>query len=382
MSTDLRKTVQRAEAWLCKQALPLWANRGFDAEAGAFEEQLSFAGEPVTTVPRRVMVQARQISVYASASLSGRFGAGRELALTAMRRAIATYHQADGKPGWIFSIDRAGRVLDDKRDLYAHAFVLFALAWVMRLEAAPEFAAAVDATLAVTDDEFADPTHGGYWDCLPRPDALRRQNPHMHLFEAYVALFETTGRPDVLERARTLRNLAVTRFIDMNSGALREYFLEDWRVHPAPGAGSVEPGHLFEWAWLLRRWQAVSGEDQSEIVECLLRLAISAGLDASKGRIVDEIREDGEVCRATSRSWPHAEALKSLSAEIAAGRDDYASAAQAILLRLLDVYCRSDLNGGWIDHVDNTDRALSAIVPASSLYHLYFGMTAVYWRVS
>lgn len=380
MPDDLSALTSRAETWLREAALPLWATRGFDARAGLFEEQLSFDGAPVLTVPRRVMVQCRQIAVFASAGLSGRFAGGGALATSTMQRVIERFHEADGRPGWVFSIDREGRVAEGKRDLYAHAFVLFALACVMRVERDPVFEAAVEATLRFLDDEFAGSSHGGFWDCLPRPDALRRQNPHMHLFEALIALFETTGRADVLTRVRRLRDLAVARFLDPATGALREYFSDDWRVHPAPGAGSVEPGHLFEWAWLLRRWQIVSGEDQAGPVGALLGLARRAGLDAATGRIVDEIGEDGVLRRASSRSWPHAEALKALTTEAAlsgSAPDPAITAITAILTRLLTVYCRPELGGGWIDHVDEGDRPISTVMPASTLYHLYFGITSV-----
>ncbi len=377
MAGDLETAMGRAETWLRRAALPLWATRGFDAATGLFEEQLSFAAEPVVTVPRRVMVQCRQIAVFAAAEGSGRFPGGGALATATMRRVIERYHGVDGRPGWVFSIDRDGRPVDTRRDLYAHAFVLFALAGVLRLGRDPVFEAAVDATLAHLDDAFADPRHGGYWDALPRPDGCRRQNPHMHLFEALIALHETTGREDCLVRGRALRDLAVGRFLDSTTGALREVFEEDWRVHPVAGEGSVEPGHLFEWAWLLRRWQFASGDDQSAPVAALLRLARGRGLDGRTGRIVDEIGEDGRLRRASSRSWPHAEALKALTTEATLSAKPVVPEVSAILTRLLDVYCRSDLAGGWVDHVDEADRPLSSVMPASTLYHIYHGIVSV-----
>lgn len=377
MTIELKTEARRAEDWLRGAALPLWSTRGFDAADGLFEEQLSFTGEPVRTLPRRVMVQCRQISVFAAAELSGRFPGGGALATSTMRQVIARYHATDGRPGWVFSIDREGRPVDGKRDLYAHAFVLFALAYALRIERDPAFETAVEATLEVLDTAFADPLHGGFWDCLPRPDALRRQNPHMHLFEALIALHETGVRADVSARARALCDLATTRFLDLEAGALREYYGDDWRVHPAPGEGSVEPGHLFEWAWLLRRWQAVGGEDQSAPVGALLRLAVERGLDPIRGRIVDEIGEDGRTRSAASRSWPHAEALKALTTEASLGARAPDPAVAAILARLLDHYCRSELGGGWIDHLDEAERPISKAMPASSLYHLYFGLTSV-----
>lgn len=374
--TELQEIAARSARWLDESALPLWASRGFDASRGAFEEQLDFSGAPIVSAPRRVMVQARQIAVYSAAALSGRYPAGNALALRAARSMIETYLAVDGAAGWVFAADRDGRVVDARRDLYAHAFVLFALAWAMRLDRDPKFEAAATATLAMLDGPFADPAHGGYWDCLPRADDLRRQNPHMHLFEAFIAFYETTGRAELLERCRSLCALALSRFFDPATGALREVFDNQWTVYPRPGAGSVEPGHLYEWAWLLRRFEAIGGQVENGAVGALMALASRAGFDATRDRVVDEIGEDGALRAASSRAWPHAEALKALAEEVAHGGGDASPAIGAILTRLQGVYCRAELNGGWVDHVDAQDRPISKAMPASTLYHLYFGISA------
>jgi mannose-6-phosphate isomerase len=367
----------RSERWLVESALPLWASAGFDAGRAMFQERLDFDRAPIASAPRRLMVQARQISVYAAASLSGRFPGGADLALRGARTMIATFLEKDGEPGWAFSVDRDGRLIDRKRDLYAHAFVLFALAWVSRLENSGSFAVAIDKTLAFVDRAFADPVNGGCWDCLPRSDALRRQNPHMHLFEAYVVLYETTGRADVLRRCRALRDLALARFYDPATGVLREIFDNDWKVHPAPGQGSVEPGHLFEWAWLLRQYERVSGHKQDEAVSALISMARRCGLSAADGRIINEIDEIGVVRDSASRCWPHTEALKALAEEALRGDPTCLSDMGRIAGRLLDRYCPDRLAGGWIDFLDEQDRPASQSMPASSFYHIYFGLDAL-----
>lgn len=322
------------------------------------------------------MVQARQISVFSAATLTGRFN-GAEIALIAVQNMIARYESADGRPGWVFSIDREAGALNSVRDLYAHAFVLFALAWAIRLEQRQAFFDAADRTLQFLDAQLSDPTAGGFWDSLPRLDNLRRQNPHMHLFEAFIALYEATGDPKFLERGRKLRNLAVERFLSANDGALREFFFDDWTVSPANGQGSVEPGHLFEWSWLLHQYQSASGEEQSESIAAMMRLARQSGLDEATGRIVDEIAEDGSIIAYTSRSWPHAEALKALTtiASDHGGGGDLAVAM--ILRRLMTRYCPPSLKGGWHDQMDADDNPIRPNIPASTLYHLYFGITAV-----
>ena len=49
------------------------------------------------------------------------------------------------------------------------------------------------------------------------------------------------------------RDLCIEKFIDPASGALREFFAADWS--PALGVeGQIQPGHHYEWAFLLDRW--------------------------------------------------------------------------------------------------------------------------------
>jgi mannose/cellobiose epimerase-like protein (N-acyl-D-glucosamine 2-epimerase family) len=241
----LSDAIAYSSRWLREFALPLWASSGFDERRDAFEEQLEFSGAPVAGVARRLMVQARQVSVFAAAALSGVYSDGAIMSLRAVRSMIDTYFESDGAPGWTFSADQLGRLVDVKRDLYAHAFAIFAIAWAMRLERDRRFENVLARTLGFLDHSFTDRASGGYWDCLPRPDSLRRQNPHMHLFEALLTLYETTRRDDVLERCHNLHQLALSRFFDAGTGAMREYFNNKWIVHPAVGAGSVEPGHSF-----------------------------------------------------------------------------------------------------------------------------------------
>ena len=52
----------RVHDWLFGQALPLWATAGID-DQDRFFEKLDFDGRPVTGVPRRTRVQARQTYV-------------------------------------------------------------------------------------------------------------------------------------------------------------------------------------------------------------------------------------------------------------------------------------------------------------------------------
>ena len=78
----LAERLARFKRWMVRDALPLWGGIGFDAGTAMFEERLGFDAVPDRAAPRRLMVQARQVSVFATATRLGWF-AGRELALAA-----------------------------------------------------------------------------------------------------------------------------------------------------------------------------------------------------------------------------------------------------------------------------------------------------------
>ena len=167
--------LDRWRAWTVRQALPLWTGRGFAAQMRLFEEALTFSGEPVETVPLRLMVQCRQIAVLCLAERHGWMQGAADHAAAAGRVVAERYFEADGRPGWVFAIDRSGRPARTERDLYAHAFALFALAHLTAAGEGSWCAPLIAATLRFLDAQMADPIGGGYLTCLPA--AERRAAP-------------------------------------------------------------------------------------------------------------------------------------------------------------------------------------------------------------
>src|SRR5262249_19171182 len=148
---------------------------------------------------------------------------------------------------------------------YDHAFVLFACAWFFRATGDASAIQLADATWNVMQRHLADAQYGGFQEQYApgasEPKLPRRQNPHMHLLEALLALNAATHEKNWLRRAGALIDLFKTRFTDSTTGALAEYFGPDWS--PAPGSeGRLrEPGHQFEWVWLLFEYVRASHDD-------------------------------------------------------------------------------------------------------------------------
>jgi mannose/cellobiose epimerase-like protein (N-acyl-D-glucosamine 2-epimerase family) len=366
---DAQSSVARLKRWVVEEALPLWGETGFDAARGSFVERLTFEGSPLLSTPRRAMVQARQIYVFSHAALLGWHPEGGIAALEAAHKFIDRYHGVDGQHGWIFSIHPDGAVHDAKRDFYAHSFALFGLAWAYKLSPEPRFLAAALKTLSVLDQYFESP-NGGYHTDLPADASKREQNPHMHLFEAMLAWFEATGREMFLARAAELYGMMAARFFQHRTGVLAEYFDGSWNPRAGIAGRICEPGHHFEWSWLLRRYAGLAGRTDSPVARALKAFGDRHGFDA-EGFIVDELLDDGRVHKTSRRCWPHTEAVKAEVAAAEAGDEKAGARAARTINRLLAVFLGRPVAGGWIDHFDAKGAPLVDTMPASTLYHVF-----------
>lgn len=373
---DARANANAAEAdivaalkrWTVDTALPLWATIGVCDTIGGFHERLHLDGTPDRQAIRRTRVQARQIYVYAHAFALGWYPQGLQVALRGLEFLLERCRSPDGAPGFVHAVLPDGGVGDPLRDLYDHAFILLALAWLARASGDAQVSALVDQTLAFVDERLS-AGDGTFLEGIP-PSEPRRQNPHMHLFEAMLSLHAAIGHPQALDRAAVLRGLLATRFADPETGALREFFRNDWQPWPAPQGNILEPGHHAEWAWLLRTHERLTGLAPDPRASALLDRAMATA-QPETGFLPDEVDVDGAILRASRRCWPQTEAAKAWCAEHEAGRTGAAQAAERVLQGISRHYLAGPVAGGWIDRFDGAGQPAVNDIPASTLYHLF-----------
>ncbi len=376
------------QEWLRRTVLPFWATDGFDSVNGAFVEKLDLQARPSREDYTRVRVQARQIYVFAHAHKAGLYPDG-------LTRAQAAYtflsrHAWDRESGgWYHLLRRNGTPLERTKDCYDHAFILLALAWLYQAGADEGVLAQVHRTMEFLDRALRLERGGdfdGYREHWVDPGQEtplpRRQNPHMHLLEAFLALHEATGGPEWLARAKAIVGLFTRHFYDAETGQLTEFFGHDWRERARDGVQLREPGHHFEWVWLLHRYGQFTGEDWVRpVMRRLFDWAWRRGIDRREGGIFgayDAIDPDGQVLAGGSkRLWPQTEALKACLALGEAGGDPAAKDGAAAILDSLFGNFVSREHALWHDQFSGTGAMIAPAIPASSLYHLYLAISEV-----
>jgi mannose-6-phosphate isomerase len=363
----LAATQRAARRWLTETAAPFWWARGVERGVGGFAERIGQDGAAVVE-PRRVRVSARQVYAFAVAAELGWDGpvaAAVEHGLAFLKGPGAG---ADGLI--VHRVDEAGRVLDAGPDLYDQSFLLLALARARAFDPNAEQQAL--GVLAALGRRLRHPV-AGYEDRLP-PVLPLRANPHMHLLEAALAWMAVSDDPAWRDLGARMVAMCRDRFRDPATGALLEYFDADWQPLAGPAGDVVEPGHLFEWCWLLWSWQEATGEDTAAIALAFAAIARRHGTDARRGVALDELTRGLAVAKPGARLWPQTERLKAGIACHALAADDVARAEAAAEIlaawSALERYLATPVPGLWHDRMTEEGRFVDEPAPASSFYHL------------
>lgn len=364
-------SLNRLKAHFIDVVLPTWLHAAFDEDNGQFVEALELDGVAETTGVVRVRTAARQIYVYAHAHAVGVApGGGLEKA----ERAFEALHRLawiDGENGgYAATINmRTNEIVDRRRDLYDHACVLLALAWLSKATGRQIYRRRLDEMMTAVDTTLAAP-HGG-WAEDEKGTLPRRQNPHMHFFEACLALWETGHGERHAARAGELLMLFLSRLYDNETGVLREFFGPAWELDPRFRSERLEPGHMAEWVWLLRRYEKFSGRNLAREQQQLLATALK-GRAGGSVFLVDEMDADGQPLSKSRRLWPQAELIKAFLA-IAETQPQAGLRTQAEQLTdgLFETYLAETPRGTWRDAFDLDGNRISRTIPGSSLYHMW-----------
>lgn len=354
--------------WMTGTALPFWAGTGFNASQGSFYETLDLAGHPNAEGSLRIRTQARQIYVYAHAAHLGWYADGLPQALAAFDFLQSKALSPDGAPGWTHLLSHDGTVANPLRDTYDTAFLLLAFCWLAKVTGEARVLAAVDNVLAFIDRHLTAPD-GSLFEGVPR-GLPRRQNPHMHMYEAMLALHETLAHPEALPRAAQLLHLMRTRFIDPETGTLGEFFDDRWSLLKNAVGDSIEPGHQAEWVWLLHRHARLAGQAAGDLPARLLGVARRNALPVT-GFLIDETDRFHRVRKSSRRAWVQTEMAKALIASAEAGVAGADTQARLLLGHFAAGYLAQPVAGGWLDQFDGEGLPISTNIPASTFYHVF-----------
>ncbi|WP_347928765.1 AGE family epimerase/isomerase [Pseudomonas helvetica] len=337
--------------------VPLWQGPGWNSDMALPYEALDAERQPLPPQRYRAMACARQL--YLFASLIGDVPAAEERAAALFRSLQRHFHDAE-HGGWFYSIDAHGAPLDQRKDLYTHAFILFACAHYWAKVREPLVESVLNAALEVVAQRFA--TDDGLYEASLDRDwsSLKSgplQNPLMHLAEAFLATLSVRDDASVEAALNALCGAMQKHFIDPQHGVMMEKPLgavDNW----------FEPGHQFEWFFLLESSALLRGSKLHASLTRAFPLTEQLGVNQQTGavRAMLDLELDGRPRDETQRIWAQAEYLRALTL-----RPD----SEALLERQLNALQQRFLHtGGWYECLDRDGAISRQDMPSTTPYHL------------
>jgi mannose-6-phosphate isomerase len=195
------------------------------------------------------------------------------------------------------------------------------------------------------------------------------QNPHMHLLEAYLSAYNAT-RDDAFLKCSTHIMSIYTEILRTPDGSkVLEHLDEDGQPSGEEG-NLIEPGHLYEWYWLVNEYADIAGLPAYRAA-CtpIVGWADRWGVDPAAGGIYDMVDTGGNIVSNRKRIWPVTECIKALVtlARMSGSEQSYEALTRWIKF-IREKYCTVD--GAWHEYLNQKLKPDCDYMPMSTPYHV------------
>lgn len=308
---------------LKENIFPYWMNKMVDDEHGGFYGKRNGHDALELNAPKAIILNTRILWTFANA---GRTFSDQQYFEIADRAYdyIANYFFDKEFGGVYWMVDHQGNPLQAKKQVYAQAFAVYALAeYYLATKHEDSLREAVKLFHLIERYSF-DTVNNGYLEAfdqqwhllddlrLSEKDANEKKtmNTHLHVLEAYTVLYSVWPDEYLKSQLLNLINLFKEKIINENF-QYDLFFDEHWKIQ----SRKTSFGHDIEGSWLL--CEAAKGIGDAKLLTEIENLAIKTvdktiknGIDRDGG-LMNEI-EPGKFLDSDKHWWPQVEAMVGL----------------------------------------------------------------------
>jgi mannose-6-phosphate isomerase len=365
--------------WMSHDVLPLWLGVGFNPKTGEFAESLDLQSGQDPMLTRRGRTQPRQVF---SVMLAHEMGLIDRSSIQIAEQGIEFLNSysklADGTYAFGFEANK-GEV-NAEFGLYKQVFVLFCYAVAARVQ--PEKQTIYEQRALdlyqILSTQFKHSEIGFKEDTQGLKNLC--SNPHMHMLEASLAWELVSDSPIWRQLSDELVEVATRHLISKDTGALSEFFSPQWEKLPEHNLRLVEPGHQFEWSWLLSGWATKrNNAEVMNIATQLFDIGQRFGIDKQRNLTLDQLNDDLSLRSASAHLWPQTEWIKASLAMATSHPEKkhfYLSNAKSAI-EAMKTYLKTETIGLWHIKQDEDGVFDSSPAQAGLLYHVLMALVEI-----
>jgi mannobiose 2-epimerase len=302
--------------------LSWWKDHAVERNGDGFYGAADLEGKPVPDANKSCVLNARILWTFAAAAKMLGNEVYKGMAERAFR-VISEKFTDHEHGGFYMELSPENNVASDIKHTYAQAFVIYALSKYYELEPSSGLMDTIQTVYFLLEEKTRDKQNQGYVEAFSRDwqpieenrmadnNEPRSMNTHLHVMEAYAALYRVWKDNGVKERLRGLLDLFIKNIIRDN-GHLGIFFDEDFNETES-SKGICSFGHDIEAAWLLLEASEILGDEGiiSAMKKISLQMADAVereGVDKDGGLFLESVRFGSHV-RTNKHWWLQAENL-------------------------------------------------------------------------
>jgi cellobiose epimerase len=302
--------------------LSYWIKYGVEKDGHGFYGAVDLDGNPVLSANKTSVLNARILWTFSNAAIL--FGNQEYAEIADKAYHVVTEDFADKQfGGYYMELTSDNKVANDIKHTYAQAFVIYSLCKYYEFRK-------LNSTLMIIKDFFfllegkaKDPVNIGYMESFTRTWNLyeenrmadnnepKSMNTHLHVLEAYAALYKVWKDPKVELRLTELMNLFLDKII-RKTGHFGIFFDEAFNEADS-SKGICSFGHDIEGSWLL--WEAAEILGNKDILEKMRLMAVKmvdnierVAVDKDGGLFLESTRFGSHV-KTNKHWWQQSETL-------------------------------------------------------------------------
>jgi mannobiose 2-epimerase len=302
--------------------LAYWMKYGVEKDKGGFFPAVDMENNPVLSANKTSVLNARILWTFAAAAKKYPGRGYEEVAHLAYE--VVTEDFTDKEfGGFYMEISSDNRVVNDIKHTYAQAFVIYSLCKYYEFNPSEDVMSKIKDFFYFLDEKTKDTENPGYVESFTREWEIyeenrmadnnepKSMNTHLHLLEAYAAVYKVWKNELVKKRLTELIEIFIHHII-RESGHLGVFFSSDF-TETENSKGICSFGHDIEASWLI--WEAAEILGDKEIEETLRPLVLKmadavlrVGVDKDGGLFLESTRFGSHV-RTNKHWWIQAENL-------------------------------------------------------------------------
>lgn len=299
-----------------------WATYAIDEANGGFVGEITDDNQVVEGASKGVILNARILWFFSETAQYIDEPKYRACADRAFDY-LSTYFVDTDFGGFYWELDAAGQPINTKKQVYAQAFVIYALSSYYQLTKNENALTLALNTFELVEEKAIDREREGYLEAFTREwgliDDLRlsdkdlnfpkSQNTHLHVLEAYtrLAIVEPT---DVVKNALRYNIEMFDKYmINRENYHLRMFLDLEWKDF-SPG---FTYGHDIEAAWLIAKALEALGDDEytKKLTPDLIKVAETTAKEGigEHGQVLDAYNFETKTVSPDTVWWVQAEAV-------------------------------------------------------------------------